>query len=127
MVLARQDLDLAGAGMLLKSSVPWALIAFHAQQAAEKSLKAYLTLVGVDFPYTHDIQRLLDFCRDSTDWMEVLKHAPELNRYAVAARYPDSRPVVTKAKALEAIKLAEEVHSVVTAAFLRQGVKLGKS
>ena len=44
----------------------WATAAFadeiflHAQQAAEKSFKAWLALLGETYPLTHDLQRLLD-------------------------------------------------------------------
>ena len=35
---------------------------FHAQQAAEKYLKAFLCFNGIDFPKTHDIEELLGLC-----------------------------------------------------------------
>ena len=34
-------------------------LCFHAQQAAEKAIKAVMIARGIDFPYTHDIARLL--------------------------------------------------------------------
>jgi HEPN domain-containing protein len=36
------------------------IIGFHAQQACEKCLKAVLASVGVEFPRTHDLLRLLE-------------------------------------------------------------------
>ena len=39
-----EDLRLARHGLSLSSSCPYRLIAFHAQQCAEKHLKAYLVL-----------------------------------------------------------------------------------
>ena len=39
---------------------PTRLVACHAQQCAEKYLKSYLVLRCVDFPYTHNISRLLE-------------------------------------------------------------------
>ena len=33
---------------------------FHAQQGAEKYLKAFLSFNGIRFPRTHDIEELLD-------------------------------------------------------------------
>ena len=39
-----------------------ALAYFHAQQAAEKYLKGFLSFNGVVFPRTHDIEELLDLC-----------------------------------------------------------------
>jgi HEPN domain-containing protein len=35
------------------------LFGFHAQQAVEKALKAWLALAGVDYPKIHDLQELL--------------------------------------------------------------------
>ena len=32
---------------------------FHAQQTAEKALKAWLSLIGVDYPRIHDLEELL--------------------------------------------------------------------
>jgi len=44
---AEEDLLLARHGLTLASSSPWRLIAFHAQQCAEKYLKACLVLSPV--------------------------------------------------------------------------------
>ncbi len=40
-------------------------IGFHAQQAVEKALKVALTLIGVDFPKTHDLDFLLALANQS--------------------------------------------------------------
>jgi len=45
---------------------------FHAQQCAEKYLKAYLVYHMVDFPYTHDMQNLLELCAGKASWPESL-------------------------------------------------------
>ena len=50
-----EDLQLAKHGLTLASSAPYRLIAYHAQQCAEKYLKAYLIYYRIDFPYTHNI------------------------------------------------------------------------
>jgi HEPN domain-containing protein len=39
---------------------------FHAQQVAEKCLKAFLAYRGVMFPYTHNLTKLVEFC---AGWM----------------------------------------------------------
>ena len=54
---ARSDLVLAQAE---SPSVYLEDLCFHAQQAAEKAIKALLIQRGVDFPYVHDLARLLD-------------------------------------------------------------------
>ncbi|MBE3577175.1 MAG: HEPN domain-containing protein [Limnochordales bacterium] len=48
--------DLRAAERLLADDLVLAGIScFHAQQAAEKALKAVLVLYGIDFPRTHDL------------------------------------------------------------------------
>jgi HEPN domain-containing protein len=51
--------DLRSAKILLAQDGPIDAIAFHLQQAAEKLLKAFLTLHGIEYPFTHDIGELL--------------------------------------------------------------------
>ena len=51
---ADEDLRLAEHGLTLSTSIPYRLIAFHAQQCAEKYLKAFLVLREIEFPYTHE-------------------------------------------------------------------------
>jgi hypothetical protein len=58
---ADEDLRLARHGLALKSACPYRLIAYHAQQCAEKYLKAFLVFEGVDFPYTHNIAAFWSF------------------------------------------------------------------
>jgi len=35
---------------------------FHAQQAAEKYIKAYLTAHEIDFPFSHNLEKLIEMC-----------------------------------------------------------------
>jgi HEPN domain-containing protein len=37
--------------------------AFHAEQAAEKALKAYLVAMAIPFPKTHNLIRLVTLCQ----------------------------------------------------------------
>ena len=55
--LAEADLALAAAP--LPRGAIYELLCFHAQQAAEKSVKAVLVHEGIEFPPTHNIQRLI--------------------------------------------------------------------
>ncbi len=59
--LSRAEEDLDVATRLIAESTPYlSTVAFHAQQAAEKFLKAFLVRHGVEFPKTHDLEELLD-------------------------------------------------------------------
>lgn len=41
------------------------VLGFHAQQAAEKAIKAVLSAQGVEYPAIHDLRRLLALLRDA--------------------------------------------------------------
>jgi HEPN domain-containing protein len=64
-------------------------ICFHAQQCAEKYLKAWLVEQGIDFPKTHDLEILAKLCIPSlpelTSLMDGLRF---LTSFAVEIRYP---------------------------------------
>jgi HEPN domain-containing protein len=85
---ADEDLRVARYDLSMPEAPPWRVIAFHAQQSAEKYLKAYLVFHLIDFPYTHDLRRLLDLCAAHAGWAEQLRDAEELTLYAITARYP---------------------------------------
>ncbi|MCL4457770.1 MAG: HEPN domain-containing protein [Nitrospirae bacterium] len=120
---AEEDLRLAKHALKLSSSCPYKLIAFHAQQCAEKYLKAFLAFKKVDFPYTHNISLLLELCVPHADWTDDLQEAKTLTPYAVTARYP-GRDKVTKIDALDAITIASKVRKVVRKALKQEGIKI---
>jgi len=120
---AEEDLRLAKHAFKLSSSRPYKLIAFHAQQCAEKYLKAYLALKKVDFPYTHNISLLLEMSSKHAAWVKDLREAEILTDYAVTARYPGTESV-TKKEAELAVKIADKVRSVVRKALKQEGMKL---
>lgn len=65
-------------------------LGFHAQQAAEKLIKALLALGGHDYPRTHDLGLLLDLL-DSVDVRipESLLTVENLTPFATVFRYDD--------------------------------------
>ena len=65
---------------------------FHAQQAAEKLIKALLSQLGIEFDYTHDLARLVIQLGDVGEHLPSTPIAlADLNRFAVVYRY-DSIP-----------------------------------
>lgn len=84
-------------------------LCFHAQQAAEKSLKAVLLALDMDIPFTHNIQALLDRLERRVTVAEEVRRAVDLNPYAVATRYPGEIEPVTEDEYLEALRLADVV------------------
>ena len=63
-------------------------VCWHAQQAAEKALKAALTIERQDAPLIHDLDRLRELL--PTGWAAKHDHPQlgALSRWAVTARYP---------------------------------------
>ena len=85
------------------------LLCFHAQQAAEKALKAVLVAQGETAPRTHDIAILLERIQAFTSLPAKLLLASRLNEYAVWTRYPGDAEPVLEEEYLEAVDIAREV------------------
>lgn len=85
---AAEDLRVA---RLLQSESP-STAAFHAQQAAEKGLKAAAIAVGDDLPRTHILNDLADeLVREGREVSEELRqHLRVLERLYAPTRYPDA-------------------------------------
>lgn len=123
---ADEDLRFAHTGMSLpgREVPPYRLVAYHAQQCAEKYLKAYLVCQGVDFPYTHNISTLLELCSDYAAWPTGLREAEELTDYAITTRYPGEDKEVTQAEAGSAIDIARKVRDQVRTELKLLGMEL---
>src|SRR5690242_3189496 len=107
--VARAEEDLALARSALRRKQPLASGAcFHAQQCAEKYMKALLISKSADFPKTHDLLLLNNLCSTNGILLEIdPKHLNTLTDYAVRTRYPGNDPTPEDAK--EAIELAKLV------------------
>ena len=101
--------DLAVARAPLPSGALYEQLCFHAQQAAEKSLKAVLIFRDVDFPRTHSIEHLVELLPPDVSRPAFLREAANLTDYAVTLRYPPTRESVDEEEYLEAVRLAEAV------------------
>ena len=84
-------------------------LCFHAQQAAEKAIKAALVHTGLDLPRSHSIRALLDLLPAATGVPDLVAEAAELTEYAVEARYPGTVEAVTEDEYARAVVLAEAV------------------
>ena len=56
---AEHDLEAARLILAAETHCPYDTVCFHCHQAAEKYLKALLTLLGIQAPRTHDLGKLL--------------------------------------------------------------------
>ena len=123
--IAKAEEDFGVAGHLLPEERFAAAISFHAQQCAEKYLKALLIHRGVDFPKTHDIDLLLDLIEPIDSGLAgACEDAEALTPYAVEVRYWADSEVVSCEEAKEAFDLASKVRDAVRE---RLGDFLGRS
>lgn len=81
---------------------------FHAQQCAEKFLKAMLVAKKKPFPKTHDLIALSDLCEQAGILMGMdKKRLNDLSDHAVRVRYPGTEPSVEETR--EALQTAQVV------------------
>ena len=115
--LVRADLDLQIATLALEATpVLGAGAAYHAQQASEKALKAYLTAYGVVFPRTHELEPLLHACElIDARFHQFASVAQTLTPYASEFRYPGQRLEPLESEARQAVQDATRI-----VAFVRQ-------
>ncbi len=83
-------MDLNSAKYLLKMHpVPVEIICYHCQQSAEKHLKGYLVLHGINPPKTHDLDELRKRCSQlSNTFAEIADPCSDLTAYGIQPRYP---------------------------------------
>jgi HEPN domain-containing protein len=76
----------------LQSGDPaWDAVCYHAEQAAEKYLKAFLIAHHTAPPRVHDLEQLLSLCLDFDASLKALvADCSLLTDYAVDVRYPES-------------------------------------
>lgn len=108
--MIRANSDLALARITKPSDALWEDLCFHAQQAAEKALKAVLVARAIEFPKSHDVRLLADLLRGAGLAMspEVLE-AATLTPYGTVTRYPGLHERVTEERYRKAVDLAAVV------------------
>ena len=107
--------DLASARKLMsgEDTIPDTAI-YHAQQCAEKALKAYLAFRNQPIQRSHDLELLSDLCSDLNAQFNSIKEDAELlTPYHAAFRYPDIVLMPDKDDVVEAIEKAERIFSFV--------------
>ncbi len=87
---------------------------FHAQQAAEKYLKALLTWFQIEFPKTHAIEQLPELLKKAdAETTSNLMDSAELTSYGVDIRYPGDQPEPDLSECHRAVELARKVGNTV--------------
>ncbi len=110
---AEEDLVLAEHGLALRENCPYDLICYHAQQCAEKYLKALLTGHALRVPRTHDLRFLMHQMPADLHLGIELDHVLALNRYSIETRYPENWDDIERPEAERAVALARAVRDAV--------------
>jgi HEPN domain-containing protein len=105
----RAEEDYQAATLSLRRKKPLTYVAcFHAQQCAEKYLKALLVSQGVIVSKVHDLLLLNDQCIRAGVLLGIdAKKLNTLSDYAVRVRYPGDDPTPDEAR--EAVEIAKVV------------------
>jgi HEPN domain-containing protein len=106
-VRAEEDYVLSRSALRRKAPLLYGAT-FHAQQCAEKYLKALLVAHRCAFPRTHDLAALYDLCIQADLPVPIeVEPLERLNAYAVQVRYPGDDPTLEEAR--EAVEIAQAV------------------
>jgi len=107
--IAHAEDDYSAAKILIRGKKPLLYSAcFHAQQCAEKYMKALLIYKDQDFPKVHDLSTLDEMCNSAGIFIGIDENRLEfLSGYAVGSRYPGDEPTLEETK--EAIEIAKTV------------------
>jgi HEPN domain-containing protein len=87
--LSKARTDLAAAGLILQRGPdlePWAAV-FHAQQAAEKAIKALLIANSINPPYVHDLVELTNKLPAGAKVGASAEQLARLNDLSAGTRY----------------------------------------
>ena len=105
---AEGDLLTARRELAATESANYDAVCFHAQQAAEKYLKALLQQRLIKFPKTHDLVELMELAvRIDPSWEDLRDRFDALDDFSVDIRYPGA--FADKPAAREALDIAQEV------------------
>ena len=112
--LGKAELDLAAGDFEINHPMLRGDVAFHAQQATEKALKAFLAWHDLPLPKTHDLEKLGRACVQIDPRLEAaIDRAVPLTEYAWAFRYPGPIDEPSQEEATEALAIAREAYEAI--------------
>jgi HEPN domain-containing protein len=97
---------------------------FHAQQAVEKSLKAWISALGSDYPFIHDLSALINILERLDCDVSDLWDFVELNVFAVQFRYNTFLSPEDPLDRLEIIERVQKVFDKVKGITEKEGAEL---
>ena len=120
---AENDLTNATHTLKLGEDSPTDTVCFHAQQRAEKYIKAFLSWTGVDFPKIHDIEELGSLMPEGVRPGLSPAEMRRLTTYATATRYPGDYEAIPLAEARSAVALARRVRKDIRKALPKEALR----
>ena len=112
-VKAENDLKNAAHTLEMGEVGPMDTVCFHAQQCAEKYLKAFLVLKKVDFPRNRDIEARVVLLPEGIDVGLSAAEQRRLTTYATVTRYPGDYEPISLVEALQAVKIARRARKAI--------------
>lgn len=108
------DDELFGASLLKHRDAPPSGVAFHAQQMAEKLLKAFLVDRTRNYPKIHPLDALWELCFDkSSDFENIKMDCVLLTSLYGPTRYPSDAQEITWTDAEQALAAALRIKEFV--------------
>ena len=110
--MARKDLS-ALCAMGDRQAFAEEIFGFHAQQAAEKALKAWAAFLGLEYPFRHDLGELLNLLesrgQDVGRFWELVGYTDFGVRFRYEALEEDESPLERKSVCVQLESLVEHV------------------
>lgn len=102
--------DLASSERLLAGDPLVETALFHCQQAVEKALKAYLSFHQRDYPFTHDLDELVELCGAvDAEFGTIQLASARLTRFAVVFRYKRDPAITSREVGLQRFEVAKRL------------------
>lgn len=112
--LKKAELDLEAGTFELLNPRLLGDVTFHAQQAAEKSFKAFLAWYDMPFRKTHDLGAIGAACVELDPTLgSIADRAASLTPYAWKFRYPGEAEAPAVPEAEAAMNTAREVYQII--------------
>ena len=115
LALARKDLSALGA-MADRDAFADEIVGFHAQQAIEKALKAWVAIRGLEYPFRHDLGHLLDILERAGESVERFWSLVEYTDFGVRFRYEalddEEPPLDRETMCIEVTELVKHVEQL---------------
>ena len=120
------DEDLHTAQVIIKEpTIAYRHVCWLAQQSVEKSIKAILIFLQIEFHRIHDLDALRNLIPESWSVKAKFPDLAILTEWAVEARYPGNWQEANLSDAKFAVKQAGDISDTVLSDFMIHGLKIG--